>query len=151
MSKKIASVCSLLMLLLVFGCKKDTTAPSTLDRITSGTWKFSRATASGINVTTLIDACIRDNTITFTRASSGNTGVVDEGAAKCNASDPQTINFTWTFDANFNRIVLTGSVMLLPGGSNEFTVVRASDTELVLSQNISFAGAPQLVEATFVK
>lgn len=151
MSKKITSLCSLFMLLFVLGCKKENNAPSILDYLTSGTWKFSKATASGINVTSLIDACIRDNTITFNKASSGNTGVVDEGPTKCNATDPQTINFTWTFDANFNRIILTGSVMLLPGGSNEFTVVRASNTELVLSQNISIAGAPQLVEATFVK
>ena len=135
----------------MFGCKKESNSPSTLDLITSDTWKFNRATASGINVTTLIDACIRDNTITFTRASSGNTGVVDEGATKCNAAAPQTIPFTWTFDANFNRIVLTGSVVLLPGGSNEFTVVRASATELVLSQNVTITGVSQLVEATFTK
>ncbi len=146
---------SLTALALLTGCTKeaDDDTPTTEELISAITWKFSKASTSGTDISALIQACYKDNTLRFTKASPQNTGVLNEGASKCNAADPQERSFTWQYDASFQKLTVTGtgsSVNILPGGSNEFTLVRVSATELVISQNVSFAGATQLVEVTLI-
>lgn len=137
-------------------CGKDTTGggDTTIDLMVSAPWKFSKATASGVDISALVTACIKDNLLTFSSSGgSTNTGKLNEGATKCDAADPQEVNFTWVYDASFKKITITGTsgtVPILPGGSNEFTLVSVTETELVMSQNVSFSGTTQLVVVTMI-
>ncbi len=142
------------LMLTTFSCNKEVSGPSTTELMVKASWKFSKATASGIDVSSLVTACIKDNVLTFNIASPSNTGNLNEGATKCNAADAQQVEFTWVYDDSFRKVNITSvdgaSVPVLPGGGTEFTVVRVSETELVLSQSVVFAGTTQLVEATLV-
>ena len=147
----IASIITLLL-----GCEKDsdTPAPKTeAQLIGSGlAWKFSKAISGGVDVSSLVEVCMKDNLITMNDASPTKTGNVNEGAIKCNASDPQQVAFTWTYNGSTKllTIISTGGVRILPGGSNVFTLVSITETQMVLSQNIVFMGSTQLAQATFV-
>ncbi|HKB43322.1 MAG TPA: hypothetical protein VKC90_03000, partial [Chitinophagaceae bacterium] len=72
----------------------------------------------------------KDNIYTFVAAG---TGTIDEGPSKCNVSDPQTNPFTWNFLSN--ETMLHISTVLFTGGSNDFTLVSLTATQLVASQN----------------
>ncbi len=128
-------------------CKKsDTPVPKTkTELLASGTWKFSNAKVGGSDVSSFLQACQKDNTITF---AAGGTGTADEGATKCNASDPQSTSITWNFASG--ETILHVNTILFTGGSNDFTLVSLSETELVVSQNITVSGTTQNAVVTFV-
>lgn len=143
---------SFLLLLMTLGgtaCKKDSNNDNTIELLVAAPWKFSRVTASGIDVSGLVDACFKDNLLTLV-APPASTGTLDEGPTKCNPSDPQTISFTWSYDASLRKLTFSSPVAVLPGASPEATLVRLSRSELVLSQTVTFSGAPQQVELTLV-
>jgi hypothetical protein len=156
--KKLQKIFALLFFsfsLIWISCGKDSTnGPSTMELITSSPWKFSRATANGLDVSAFVDQCIKDNLLTFTVATPNNTGNMNEGASKCNAADPQQVEFTWTFDESFQKMAITsvggGAIPLLPGGGNEFTLVSVNQTQMVLSQTVTFAGTSQAVQVVLV-
>ena len=50
-------------------------------------------------------ACEKDN---FDNYLPGHTGEYNEGASKCDASDPQTWPFTWTFAENETKLIFDG-------------------------------------------
>jgi len=83
--------------------------------------------------------------MTFTTAG---TGTVDEGLTKCNAGDPQTNPFTWSFATN--ETVLNISTILFTGGSNTFNIVALNEAQLVVSQTITVGGTPQNAVVTFL-
>jgi len=127
---------------LAVSCKKsspDTPAEKTkTELITQSTWKFDNAKVGGSDVSALLDACDKDNTVTF---SSNGSGIVDEGASQCDPSDPATVDFTWIFENN--ETTLFASAPLFPGGNGNFTIISLSSTQLVLSQNIDISGSTQ--------
>ena len=140
-------VCSLL-----FGaCKKNhdkdnTPAQKTkTELISTGSWKFSAATYNGINAAPFLQACQKDNILTFT--STGN-GTLDESTLKCNSVDPATSPFTWNFASN--ETILHVSSVLFTGGNNDFTILEISETTLKGSQVIEISGNPATVVVTFV-
>lgn len=136
---------------LLTGCKKDKdnddepTAKTKTELISTGSWKFSSATVSGINVASFIQACQKDNILTFQANGSGS---IDEGLTKCNGGDAQTSPFTWNFTTN--ESILHASAIFFTGGSNDFNVVSITDTQLVGSQMVDFGGGPQNVVVTFI-
>ncbi len=137
-------------LLGVTGCDKnddpDPVPPKTkTELITASSWRFSSATVGGTDVSSSLQACQKDNTILFAAAG---TGTLDEGAAKCNAGDPQTSPYTWNFLAGETQLFI--SATLFTGGSSTFTLVTLSETTLVLSQAIVVLGSPQTAVVTFV-
>lgn len=137
-------------LILAFtGCGKDDPDPvppkTKTELITSGTWRFSSATVGGTDVSSSLQACQKDNTITF---ATGGSGTLDEGATKCNAGDPQTSPYTWSFQSGETQLFI--SATLFTGGSSTFTLVSLSETQLVLSQAIVVLGSPQTATVTFV-
>jgi hypothetical protein len=145
----------LFILLTTSSCsKEEDNGNSTITLITRGPWKFSKATASGVDVSGLIESCIKDNILIFQSGTPQNTGSLNEGATRCNPTDPQMIDFFWEYDASFRKITITGvggsAVPILPGGSNEFNIVRISQTEMVLTQNVSFSGTSQLIEVILI-
>lgn len=137
---------------LLFGaCKKNNDKDDTpqqktkTELISTGVWKFSTATVGGFNVSSQLQSCQKDNTMTFT--STGN-GTVDEGGTKCNSGDPQTSPFTWNFASN--ETILHVSAIFFTGGSNDFNVLEISETTLKGSQNIEVGGSSQTAIVTFI-
>jgi lipocalin-like protein len=146
---QLSALVLLLVSLLFAGCSKsdsNNTQKTKTQLITQASWKFSTATVNGTDVSSLIQSCQKDNILTF--SATGGTGTMDEGALKCNVSDPQTTNFTWSF-AN-NETTLHVSQVFFTGGSSDFTIVSLTDTQLVVSQMINIAGSIQTAVVTFV-
>ena len=136
MKKQIALliVCSLTILFLLPACQKDDNNPpaakTKTELISQSTWKFSAATVGGADASAYLQACQKDNIYTFVAAG---TGTIDEGPSRCNGSDPQTNPFTWNFLSN--ETMLHISTVLFSGGSNDFTLVSLTATQLIASQN----------------
>ncbi len=100
---------------------------------------------SGVSVAAFLQACQKDNVATFLAAG---TGTADEGATKCDAADPQTTPFTWRFQTN--ETILFISTPLFTGGNSSFTILSLTETELVVSQNMTISGSTQNVVITFI-
>ena len=136
-------------LLINSSCSKDDddapAAKTKTELITKTTWKFSDAKVGGGSVSAFLQTCQKDNILTFVAAG---TGTADEGTTKCDAADPQTNPFTWSFQTN--ETVLFVSTPLFTGGSSTFTIVSLTETELVVSQNITVSGTTQNAVITFV-
>jgi hypothetical protein len=129
-------------------CNKDSdnnnTPKTNTDLLVQSAWKFDNAKVNGADVSSLIQGCQKDNTITF---AAGGTGTLDEGATKCNSSDPQSNPFTWNFATN--ETVLHVSATLFTGGSSDFHIETLNETQLILSQDIDIAGTTQNAVVTF--
>lgn len=148
MKKQFPIVIACFISLLVISCKKESNDPpakTKTELITQASWKFSTATSGGTDISAFIATCQKDNILTF---SASLNGIADEGATKCNAGDPQTNPFTWSFGAG--ETILNVSSTFFSGGSNVFTIVSLTATELILSQTITVSGTPQNVIVRFV-
>lgn len=149
MQKRILTPASILAFtfLIITGCgkdKEDTPAKTKTELISQSTWKFDKAMAGGMDVSSNpAIVCYTDNTITFAANLSGTTA---EGANVC--SSPTPANFTWNFLNNENTLHF--SFVLFPGGSPDFTIVSLTEANLVLSQQLTIAPfPPTTVEVTF--
>jgi len=124
--------------------KNDNPPPSNTDNITKSSWKFSSAKAGGTDVTALVPACFKDNTILFV---ANGTGTINESTNVCTPASPSS--FTWVFQNNGDQVNL--STPLVSGGSGVFTIVLLNDVILVVSQNMTIApNPPTTVELTFI-
>jgi len=135
------------MTIFFTACKKDSdnnTPKTNTDLLVQGSWKFDNVTVGGTDVSSLIQGCQKDNTLTFT---AGGSGTLDEGATKCNSGDPQSSPFTWSFATN--ETILHVSATLFTGGSSDFNIVTLNETQLVLSQNINISGTSQNAIVSF--
>src|SRR5688572_6362673 len=134
-----------LAILLAGNCNKDETPPPTKsEMITSSSWKFEKATASGFDISAQVPACFKDNVISF---SSNGSGTVSEGTLACTPQAPPT--FTWSFQSN--ETVLNLSTPLISGGSGNFNLVTLNQTNLVISQDMIIppSSTPVTVVITF--
>jgi hypothetical protein len=143
--KKALFVALLFAGLATVSCNKDddddnNTPPVTaVDLITAGAWSIDTIgfdTDLNGTIDTEIpggfEACDLDNTLSFNKDS---TGVFDEGAAKCDPADPQTIPFEWYFKSNDSIINFSGD---LPGElKGDVNVLTLSNTQLVMSKRIT--------------
>ncbi|UZD21056.1 lipocalin family protein [Algoriphagus halophytocola] len=103
-------------------------------------WKFSSASAGGFPITSQIPECFLDNTITFNTADSGNTGMVDAGPIKCDESEPQSGDFTWSYNEATMVLTVDTDLIDIPGATGDTKVVSVTENTLVLSQTVDFAG-----------
>lgn len=118
---------------VLISCDKNDSPPkSNTDYIIQGSWKFDKATSNGSDVSGLLQACYKDNVLTF--VANGN-GTLDEGPSKCNSGDPQTANFTWNFTNNGTTLNVTSAIIVGQGGS--FKVLTLNDSQMVLETTIS--------------
>lgn len=149
MRKQFFLTTCLITLAFVFitGCQKDEDPPAKTktELLSQSTWKFSAAAVGGSDVSAFLQTCQKDNILTF---ASAGTGTLDEGATKCNAGDPQTSPFTWSFMTS--ETVLHVSTVLFTGGSSDFTLVALSETQLIISQNVTISGTSQNAVVTFI-
>ena len=127
------------------GSKSFTVGATKKYYITRTTWKFSIAKVGGIDASSSLQTCQKDNILTFLALG---TGTNDEGATKCAAGDPQSTSFTWNFLTSETQIFISST--LFTGGSNTFNIVTLSSTQLILSQTITLSGLPVTVEVTFI-
>lgn len=104
----------------ITSCNKDDDDKSKTELLTSGTWKISSVTMNGVDFSSLIPACEKDNTTRFT----STTYTLDEGATKCDEDDPQTETGTWKFIENETKIVSDGDTT---------NVVEISDSKFRIS------------------
>jgi lipocalin-like protein len=145
----LASFVVLSISLLFVACSKsdsNNNSKTKTQLITQASWKFSAASVNGADVSSLITPCQKDNILTF--SATGGTGTLDEGAMKCNAGDPQTTPFTWSFTNN--ETILHVSTIFFTGGSSDFTIVSLTETQLVVSQIVNIAGTMQTAVITFI-
>ena len=126
-------------------CDKNETPapppPTKTELITKSSWKFSTALAGSTDVSNAPQlACFKDNIITF---STNLTGNINEGTNICS---PTTAgSFTWNFASS--ETILHISTVLITGGSNDFTLVNLTETQLVVSQNYPSIG---VITVTFI-
>jgi len=115
---------------LASSCQKNSTdkEPTKTELITKTSWKFSKAEANGMDANSYIDDCFKDNTAIF---ASDGSGTLDEGATKCDSSDPQSSPFSWEFLNNETTLSVSGG--LFAGQSGDFTIVSLTDSTMVLS------------------
>ena len=138
--------CLVCSILLFNSCSKDDSdhrAPNTkteLQSIASGIFEKAAAAIVG-DITGNLEAFNKDNTITFTAtANAKGTGVADEGPTKCDAADPQSATFNWTLENNETQ--LNSDKPLFPGGSGVFNIISLTETNLVVSQQMTIPPAP---------
>ena len=129
--------------MILGSCSDDDSEPTKTDAelIGSGVaWKFSAVTASGIDASSFIDQCYLDNLITFNYDVGIKLGVVNAGATKCDASEPQTMGFTWDYNQSTKVLTVDIDIIDIPGAEGDLKVESVTSTELVLSQNVAIPG-----------
>src|ERR1700726_2193975 len=136
---------ALIVLTIWTACKKNSSSsnntPSRITLVTQASWKFDSA---GVDldkngtidvIDTTLQPCLKDNTYLFNKDS---TGVADNGPTKCNASDPQTTPFTWSFSGTDQSVIKSDANPLLASGLNIFSL---TSTKMVLYKDTTIFGA----------
>ena len=121
----------------------DTPAKTKTQLLTKSAWRFDHAGLDLDNNGTIdspipagiLQTCDTDGTITF---NANGTGVGDEGPTKCDASDPQTANFTWSLKSS--ETVISISNVLFGGLSGDIKLLSVSETELSMEKAVTSSG-----------
>lgn len=135
-------VAAIFVVIATVACKKDKEddKKTAVDLITASAWKIDtvgwdknsdgqidEALQPGI-----FSSCFLDNTISFLTDS---TGILDEGAVKCDTAD-QTTPFTWNFEgANNDTLNINGNLFGRLNG--EVRVLTLTDANMKLSKHFS--------------
>ena len=134
---------------IILSCNKDDDdkkddLSTKIQLMTTATWKYDTAAIGDNNgkpVSPLpagaIDACEKDNIITF---KSDSTGTLNEGASKCNSTDPQTTTFKWWFKDN--GAVLYSPDPIFGGLSGDVKVIELTATKLRVTKEVTIAPYP---------
>lgn len=156
------SIIVIVILISFSSCKKDsdtpvedTTTPTEL--LTAGNWLTTAITinpgvdiGNGVILTDLfsqLDACEKDDLLIF---NTNGTVTADEGAVKCDANDPQSVNDgTWTISSDYQTLTLTP-----PAENSEDPVLIASiltltDNQLVISFEMAGFGLEKNASAAY--
>ena len=118
------------------GCEKEkdnnggSTTKTKTELITTGSWSFDKAMSGGIDISSQVPACYKDNVVTFTVSLNGSVA----NPTPCTPTDITPATFTWSFQSS--ETVLALSAPLFPGGTGNFTVEAITATSLVVSQNV---------------
>ena len=136
-----------LALLGNYGCQKSSgnggTKKTTSELIATSSWKFDHAGLDLDNNGTIdsplpsgvLQSCDTDGSITF---NANGTGVGDEGPTKCNAANPQTVNFTWSLKNNDTIINFSG--VLFGGLTGDVKLISVTDSQLTLEKAVTSGG-----------
>ncbi len=125
----------LIALLTFTGCQKDDPPPPTKTELISRDWKVTAMTAvfpapiGTVDILSQLDACEKDNII---KIKADGTYTVDEGATKCDPTDPQTVETgNWAFTSNETKLTIL---------DDTWDIVSLSATSLVLKQDTPAGG-----------
>ena len=137
-------------IIAIFSCKKssDSSSQSKTTLATQSSWKI-QSVGADINkdgtvdsdVTGQLQACQTDNIYTL---KTDGTGTVDEGAAKCSSTDPQTSAITWSFKSN--ETIFSGNLGFFSGDANISTL---NATNFVLWKDTTLSSIPMRMYLTF--
>ena len=139
MKKVLLAACISMAIFPFISCKKSGSKSKT-ELLAQTPWKYDNAaldadrngTPDGPLPPGFLQTCDMDNTITF---NTNGTGVVDEGATKCNASSPQTAPFTWGLKNNEEIITFTNVAF---GGLNgDVRLKTINDNQLELHKDVN--------------
>lgn len=154
--KQVFLAASLLLIAFSFACKKSggSGPKSKTELLTQASWKYENAaldldgngTADAPLPTGILEACDLDNTITF---NSNGSGVVDEGATKCNGADPQSAPFNWSFKNNEQVITFTN--MTFAGLDGDVTVKNITETQLEMHKAVTPPVGPSVNVIVYLK
>ncbi|MBV4357076.1 lipocalin family protein [Pinibacter aurantiacus] len=146
----------ILSVAVMAGCKKDdnkNSSKSKTELLTSGSWKqtsiyFTPAVDWDLDghteneVINLYPPCSKDDLLTF---KTNGTAVSDEGASKCDPSDPQVIETTnWKFSDNETKIMIGD-----PGAEETAQLLELSSTVLKVKITMVEAGVTYTETLTF--
>ncbi len=112
-------------------CKKDPVPPTKEELLTAKKWKISAfiltlPNGSVENILAGADVCEFDN---FQKFETNGTVTEDEGATKCDTTDPQIADSgTWAFNTEKTQLTIT-----LSGGKVVTTLLELSATTLKYS------------------
>lgn len=126
------------------GCKKD--SESNTDKLTDKNWKMTALTVDpaigGItDVYAQIPSCSQDDLTKFLDNNSVN---FDEGATKCNSSDPQTTNGTWSWNSDETVLSITES-----GSTESYTIISLGSSEMKAKWTDNSSGIVETYTVTF--
>jgi hypothetical protein len=139
---------------IIFGCNKDDDDDNNntggdkekITLLTNAAWKYDTAAIADKNgnpVSALpsgvIEACDKDNTITF---KSDSTGVLNEGTNKCNTNDPQTTSFKWWFKENGTVLYTPDDIFGSSAFTGDFKVAELTTTRLRVTKEVTIAPYP---------
>ena len=132
------------LLIALNACKKDDAKPaSKADLLTSGTWRLTAAVTDMDGDGTFetdeyaaFGTCFTDNIWTF---NSNNSIAVDEGATKCDPSDPQVQTGSWQLTNNQTNLSFEGET---------YVIQQLDANTLILSQSF---GTSSSSKVTFTK
>jgi hypothetical protein len=133
--------------LSLFSCKKDEKTPT---ENLIGKWMVTAMTISPAmnGVTDMFstsDACGKDDLTIF---NADGTVTKDEGAVKCNSSNPQTSSGgTWVLSADGKTLTMTNT----SGTQQIVTIVTLSSTSLVVTQTMVQSAVTYTYTITLVK
>lgn len=136
--------------LLWISCGKDSDpkpAETKTDLITASAWTYqdigADITGDGnidVPLSSSVPACVTDNALTF---KSDGTATSDEGATKCNSSDPQTSTFNWSFASSETSLVVSNNSFSALNGTLKIKTLTA--TALTLAKDTAVGGLPATV------
>jgi hypothetical protein len=120
--------------------KKDDPAPAPTPKtktqlIMQGAWSFDKIFQGTTDVSGFINACYKDNVVTFTSSTAGTI----QNTITCSPTDNTPATFTWSWQSS--ETILALNAPLFPGGTGSFNLVNLTETALVVSQTANF-GAP---------
>jgi len=142
---------SLLTLAFLFSaCKKDDQVPTKTELLTQGLWKMTayivdpefpifdnegNMTGTSNDMFATMEDCEKDDTNKF---NTDKTLVTEEGATKCDSSDPQKTTITWSFNTDETILILTGDGDAITLSILELTdnVLKLKSTETYFSDTI---------------
>jgi hypothetical protein len=134
-----------IILILLTACQKEeeVAPPTKAEILSSSPWVFQSATAGGTDVSNNVAlACIKDNTLTFTK-TGGYT--VTEGTIVCSPTTAGT--FTLNFQTNDTQLILSSP--LFPGGNGTCDIITLNETNLVVSQNVTIPPSLTPIQVVF--
>ena len=146
---RIIILASLALALFNFNCsKKDDITGKTNTELIIGDWKITGITFSPAydydgdgfketNAFNKMEACEKDDVISFL---TGGVWKHDEGALKCDPSDPQTTTGVWSLSTNQTTLNIDGDLMEIKFLSNTSLTLESAFTELgvTYTQTITF-------------
>lgn len=131
-------ILSLLSVTFMFSaCKKDDETSSKTKLLTGSSWKMTAFTMEpgfpifdenfniigySTDMFADMDTCEKDDTHKF---NTDQSVITDEGATKCDSSDPQKTNGTWSFNSDETGITITED-----GLSETVTILELTDKVL---------------------
>ncbi len=127
-------------------CKKDDD-PTKKEMLVGKNWVMTALTIDpalpviGSNIYNQIDACTKDDITKFT---ADGKATFDEGATKCNVSDPQTTTGTWALNTTETVLSITDD-----GSTTSVTLKSISSSKVVGTYQLVDSGVTYTYEVTF--